>query len=272
MITDDGWVTAMSVRSHNSVTLRRLATSLAILLALATAWSSAARAADPPTCMARPFEGVIFTVCPYSPKTDELRLAWLGADVAPLASFDALKRSLGPDASRVRFAMNAGMYDSDHSPHGLYVEGGKTRSPVRTGFGLGNFYLKPNGVFSVDTDGGAHVETTESYLARHAAPEWATQSGPMLVIDGGLHPQIQPNGPSELIRNGVGERDGQTVFFVISQSPVSFGRFARFFRDGLHCPNALFLDGTISSLWAPALGRQDSTYQLGPMVVVLARR
>ena len=94
----------------------------------------------------------------------------------------------------------------------------------------------------------------------------------MLVIDGALHPRIQPDGPSQLIRNGVGVRDDHTAVFVISQGPISFGRFARFFRDSLHCPNALFLDGTISGLWAPALQRKDGAHPMGPMLVVLARR
>jgi uncharacterized protein YigE (DUF2233 family) len=93
----------------------------------------------------------------------------------------------------------------------------------------------------------------------------------MLVIDGALHPQIQNDGPSRYIRNGVGVRDEQTAFFVISSGVVSFGRFARFFRDELNCDDALFLDGSVSSLWAPQMERKDEITDLGPMVVVLSR-
>ncbi|HZZ37215.1 MAG TPA: hypothetical protein VFE03_15950 [Caulobacteraceae bacterium] len=42
-------------------------------------------------------------------------------------------------------------------------------------------------------------------------------------------------------------------------------------RDGLACPDALYLDGAVSSLWTPELGRRDGRTNLGPMVVVLAK-
>ena len=94
----------------------------------------------------------------------------------------------------------------------------------------------------------------------------------MLVIDGELHPRFAEDGASRFVRNGVGLRDAHTAYFVISSGMVSFGRFARFFRDELHCRDALFLDGTVSSLWAPSIGRSDDNHELGPMVVVLDRR
>ena len=106
---------------------------------------------------------------------------------------------------------------------------------------------------------------------REPDPYWATQSGPMLVIDGELHPRFAEDGASRLMRNGVGARDGRTAYFVISGGFVSFGRFARFFRDELGCTDALFLDGSVSCLWAPSLGRNDQDHALGPMVVVLDR-
>ena len=161
---------------------------------------------------------------------------------------------------------------TEGGPLGLYVEDGKTRTRILKGEGGGNFFLKPNGVFSVDRDGAVHVETTEAYLARKSKPVWATQSGPMLVIDGALHPKFQPDGESRQIRNGVGRLNDRTALFVISDTPVSFGKFARFFRDALHCQDALFFDGSISSLWAPALRRQDHAAPMGPMVVVLDRK
>jgi uncharacterized protein YigE (DUF2233 family) len=135
--------------------------------------------------------------------------------------------------------------------------------------GPGNFHMKPNGVFWQGDDGDVHVENAEAFAAEAPHPRWATQSGPMLVIDGALHAQFAPDGESRYIRNGVGVRDRRTAFFVISAEPVSFGKFARFFRDALHCPNALFLDGSISSLWAPSIGREDRGHPLGPLIVAL---
>ncbi len=195
---------------------------------------------------------------------------WKGVDGA-LGGFEALARALGPGSRRVLFAMNAGMFDPAQGPVGLLVRDGRTEHAAATGVGRGNFYLRPNGVFSVDADGSVHVEETGRFLARAGAPAWATQSGPLLVEVGVLHPKIAEDGPSRVIRNGVGVTGSDEAWFVISEDPVSFGRFARFFRDVLKCPDALYFDGAVSSLWAPGLGRRDRTTGLGPLVVVLVK-
>ena len=112
---------------------------------------------------------------------------------------------------------------------------------------------------------------TSRFLKSGLHPEYATQSGPMLVIDGALHPKIEASGTSEKIRNGVGVRDGHIVIFAISDEPVTFYQFATLFRDRLHCPNALFLDGSVSSLYAPDVGRDDTLLPLGPIVGVVEK-
>lgn len=222
-------------------------------------------------CESRSFEGSTFTVCPYNARTDELRLVLDGADGVPLRSLAALETALGPDVPKVRFAMNAGMYDEEGDPIGLYVEDGKPLAKLNLRSGPGNFHLLPNGVIAVDADGSVSVDASPAFAKRKAKPLWATQSGPMLVIGGKLHPKFDHDGPSQLVRNGVGVKDSRTAFFVISDFGVSFGRFARFFRDVLGCPDALYLDGTVSSLWDPAAGRQDPYSNLGPMLVVLRK-
>jgi uncharacterized protein YigE (DUF2233 family) len=225
-----------------------------------------------PACRATTFEGTRFTVCLMDTRRDDLRLMTKDRSGAPLRSFANVSDALGRRAHDLRFAVNAGMFDDSGAPIGLYVENGRTLKAANTNEGPGNFHMMPNGVFSVDGDGVVHVETTQDFLARGAAPQWATQSGPMLVIGGALHPQIQEDGPSRLIRNGVGVRGARLAVFAISDDPVSFGRFARLFRDELGCTDALFFDGTVSSLWAPALNRRDSGAPLGPMAVVLEKR
>lgn len=222
-------------------------------------------------CVEQSFENARFLVCPLDTRRHELRLVENGHDGAPLRSFRALETFLGGDAARVRFAMNAGMFNGRGAPIGLYVENGAQKHRLNLAAGPGNFHLKPNGVFWQEEDGAVHVATSEAYATRGAQPKYATQSGPMLVIDGALHPRFAPDGDSHYIRNGVGVRDARTAYLVISRDEVSFGRFARFFRDGLHCRDALFLDGHVSSLWAPQLNRQDRGPALGPMVVVLNR-
>jgi uncharacterized protein YigE (DUF2233 family) len=243
--------------------LRSLLT-LACLILLSTQ----ARAQQP--CRTRSFEGDSFTICAFAPKSDALVIATTDSGGMPLRSFDALASQLGPAASRVRFAMNAGMFDDTGNAIGLLVEAGHERHRLNKATGGGNFHMLPNGVFSQDTDGTLRVETTSRFAARKPSPRWATQSGPMLVIQGKLHPQIAVDGPSRYIRNGVGVTNQGGAYFAISDAPVSFGKFARLFRDGLQCRNALYLDGSVSSLWDPSSGRKDSARLLGPMIAVLA--
>ena len=227
-----------------------------------TAWAR-------PACHQRRFESSVFTVCPFDARSDRLELIVDGPDGQPLRSLAALERALGPRTSALRFAMNAGMYDEAGRPIGLYVENGVRRHRINTRPGAGNFHLLPNGVFAVGRDGTASVTESRRFARRrNGATRWATQSGPLLVMGGKLHPRFDADGPSRLVRNGVGVRDPHSAYFVISEEPVSFGRFARFFRDALRCPNALYLDGGVSSLWDPGAQRQDGYSALGPMLAV----
>lgn len=242
----------------------------AIAAAALVVWPRGGRS-EPPACGVREFEGSRFIVCTFDARRDELRLASRGADGAYLRGFEKLAADLGRDSDRVRFAMNAGMYNEAGAPIGLYIAEGQEQHGISLSEGPGNFHLMPNGVFWQDENSVVHVDTSQTFAAEPRAARWATQSGPMLVIDGALHPRIQHDGPSRNIRNGVGVRDDRTAYFVISSGVVSFGRFARFFRDELDCRNALFLDGSVSSLWSPELERQDGNQELGPLVVVLKR-
>jgi len=243
----------------------------AVLGALAVVTTVAASFAQSGPCEEVAFESSRFVVCRYHSRSDELQLAWRDSR-GPFGGFDGLAAWLGPDAKRVRFAMNGGMYDRSQAPVGLLVQSGKLQHQADTAKGHGNFYLLPNGVFWTGADGSVHVEETRHFVARRPSPMWATQSGPLLVSAGGLHPAIAENGSSLAVRNGVGVRDPGEALFVISSEPVSFGRLARLFRDHLHCPDALYLDGAVSSLWAPNLARRDSATGLGPLIVVSAKR
>jgi uncharacterized protein YigE (DUF2233 family) len=217
-------------------------------------------------CQTRVFETSHFIVCGFDSRDMTMRIVVADRRGAPYRSFAAWAQ--GHDTRKVRFAMNAGMFGTDFRPIGLYVEDGVRRRRANTRDGGGNFHMKPNGVFAQRRDGSLLLLATEDFLAAAPAVRWATQSGPMLVIDGALHPGISPDGPSRNIRNGVGLIDAHRAWFVISEDPVSFGRFARFFRDGLNTPNALYFDGAVSSLWLPAENRRDNAVELGPMVIV----
>ncbi|MDQ4086911.1 MAG: phosphodiester glycosidase family protein [Pseudomonadota bacterium] len=252
--------------------------SLLLLLALALgACKAEPQPSAPPReqvvaahCEQRRFEGSAFTACRYDAREHELELI-LDPGGTPLRSLAALEAHLGPRAANLLFAMNAGMYDEEGMPIGLYVEDGRRRQAVNLRDGPGNFHLRPNGVFAVDRAGRVAIVGSEDWRNRRERARWATQSGPLLVIDGALHPRISANGESLNIRNGVGVADAQTAWFAISDDPVSFGRFARFLRDALGCSDALFLDGTVSSLWDRRAGRQDGYDSLGPLVAVFRR-
>jgi uncharacterized protein YigE (DUF2233 family) len=164
--------------------------------------------------------------------------------------------------------MNAGMYDERGRPIGLYVENGASRHRLNRRAGPGNFHLQPNGVFAVDDRGEVSVTPGRLFPTTPRRIRWATQSGPMLLIGGKLHPRFDADGPSRLVRNGVGVAGPRTAWFAISEEGVSFGRFARLFRDELGCTDTLFLDGTVSSLWDPGAGRRDPYSSLGPMIAV----
>lgn len=217
------------------------------------------------TCRQMQFDGQDFSVCEAKAGAD-LRLFLNGADGTVLGSFDAVSAILAAEGRRLAFAMNAGMYHPDRRPVGLYVEKGQEIAALQRRAGPGNFGLQPNGVFCIRRDG---FQVTETLAFDASRPDclFATQSGPMLVIGGKLHPKFQADSEAVNIRNGVGvSADGKTAYFAISDGLVNFETFARLFRDGLKAPDALFLDGTISRLYAPDLGRNDFGFQMGPIV------
>jgi uncharacterized protein YigE (DUF2233 family) len=247
----------------------RVVSSLVLLFVLAlAAHLGAAPAYAEPACRPLTFDNAQYTVCTFDTRQTTLALYNLDEDGRPYAGFASLASDLASKGKRLIFAMNAGMYDDSLKPIGLYVEDGRTTKKLNRRSGPGNFHMKPNGVFFVSGSKPGILET-EAYAKAKPAPQLATHSGPMLVIDGAIHPRFAPDGPSLKRRNGVGVIDDRTVVFAISESPVNFHSFARLFRDGLHCRNALFFDGTISSLYSAELGRSDSFFPLGPIIAAV---
>jgi uncharacterized protein YigE (DUF2233 family) len=235
------------------------------------AWLLLALAAGPAAanCRDEGYEGVSYTICEVV-RGEDLRLFLTAPDGAPYGSFARIEAVLAARGERLVFAMNAGMYHPDRRPVGLYIEGGRQISPLVTRAGPGNFGMLPNGVFCIRPQGFAVIESRR-YAARPLDCTGATQSGPMLVIDGALHPRFLPDATSTQIRNGVGvSGDGDRAVFAISNRPVTFHQFARLFRDHLGLPQALYLDGSISRLHAPALRRSDWGRPMGPVVGLVA--
>jgi prepilin-type processing-associated H-X9-DG protein len=245
----------------------RVVLFLALFLA-GCAKSGATAEAAQSACRVEIFEESRFTVC--DPGKGNLELFAAGRDEPAIRRLADLEAGLGSKADTVAFAMNAGMYDEDGRPIGLAIVEGHQKHAINRRDGGGNFHMMPNGVFQVRKNGRAEVVASDKW---RPSPDIriATQSGPMLVIDGKLHPAFEPDGMSRNIRNGVGVTGGKALF-VISDDPVSFGKFARFFRDRMKARNALFFDGSVSALWDPANGRRDLIKPLGPMVVAYRPR
>lgn len=219
-------------------------------------------------CESVSFEGASLTHCVADPAKHRIVTDLGPSGGAPYRSVAKLAAARAENAPEVAFAMNAGMFDGEGKPIGYYVEGGERLQELNRADGPGNFHMKPNGVF-FGGGGKWQVRTADDFYANVGdRPDFGTQSGPMLVIDGKLHPEISEDGPSKAIRNGVGIDAAGRAHFVISEGPVSFGVLARYFRDVLKTPDALYLDGSVSALWNPARERLDARAPIGPMIVV----
>ncbi|MEM1035293.1 MAG: phosphodiester glycosidase family protein [Pseudomonadota bacterium] len=227
-----------------------------------------AETVDVEPCRTLTHRNLPFTVCTF-PASANIQLFHSDAVGEPYLQFDALSREISEQNGTLIFAMNGGMYHEDRSPVGYYRDAYTERGSVNLNDGPGNFHLKPNGVFWIKS-GRAGVLESATYTQTELEPDYATQSGPMLVIDGELHPDFNPEGISRKRRNGVGvSDDGLTVHFAISDSAVTFHEFATLFRDVLETPNALFLDGQVSRLYAPGINRNEIGSDLGPIVGVI---
>jgi uncharacterized protein YigE (DUF2233 family) len=242
---------------------------LALLIFLFLEVSIRAESASP--CQPVTYEHSEYTICEVDLRRQSIKLFWKKPDGHPYEYLSSLPRAFGNHARHLLFATNGGMYHPDNSPVGLYVEEGRELVRANTNGGPGNFHMRPNGVFYLAGDVAGIVET-HSFIKQKPQVDFATQSGPMLVIDGEVNARFVRYGGSRKYRVGVGSRDRNSVVFVMSESEVSFGEFARLFRDNLQCKNALFLDGgSASSFYSPVLGRNGNFLPMGPMIGVYGR-
>ena len=177
-------------------------------------------------------------------KKQQLQFYWKDEKGQVYRSLAALKQSLEAKGKKLLFATNGGMYQTDNSPLGLYIENGKVLKTLNRKDATGNFYLKPNGVFYIASDNKAYICTTEAF-ENNSKIKYATQSGPMLVINGKLHSAFQKNSTNLNIRNGVGILPDGRIMFVMSKKEINFYDFATYFQNA-GCKYALYLDGFVS--------------------------
>lgn len=202
------------------------------------------------------------------PHTEHLKLFWKDDHGKILGSIKNLKSFAESKKSRLLFAMNGGMYKADHSPQGLFIQNKTTLSPLDTSSGKGNFYLKPNGVFYLSTDGKAAICKTSSFVNKNVSD--ATQSGPILICDGEINAAFKKGSDNLNVRNGVGILPGGKVIFAISKDKVNFYDFAMYFKN-LGCKDALYLDGFVSRAYIPKQGFEQMDGDFGVMIGVIER-
>lgn len=230
----------------------KISAALALLAAPATAAG----------CEDMSFAGDRYTICTVDLSRNTARLFWRDPEGAIYGTFDALPGD-------VLIATNGGMYHEDRRPVGHYLENGEEVVAPITADGPGNFGLLPNGVLCLN-DGRAAIIESRAYAAARPDCAYATQSGPMLVIQGALHPRFLEDSDSRKRRGGVGvSADGRTLYIAVTGNAVNFHAFGTLFRDGLGTPNALFTDGTITRLYDRASGRADLGARMGPILAIL---
>lgn len=240
-------------------------------LALLGAWTTAAAALESRRLHVGEAD---YRVVELDLARDTLESHWREADGDPLASIDGLRRWGEAQGRELLFATNAGIYDREFRPLGLYIEGGVTLRPLNTSRGApgsGNFAIQPNGVFYVDTAGRAGVVKTTDWRERAITARLATQSGPMLVVDGAVNPNFDEQSDSLKWRSGVCAKTPQRVIFAVSEGPVSFHAFARLFQGELGCRDALYLDGTLSRIYTKGEGYAGApAFMIKPYAAMLA--
>ena len=213
----------------------------------------------------RPYDIVVIDL-----KEHALRLFWKDPEGRPFLTIGRLRTWLDAQGDSLIAATNAGIYEPGYVPTGFFVDEGVVRQPLNLADGKGNFYLKPNGVFALY---GEIARIMESSLVVEDSAQYALQSGPLLVSDDAVHPAFTEGSRNCRLRSGIGVRRDGAVILAISNGAVNFHDFATFFRDELGCPDALYLDGTISSLYAPALGRAEPPRaRYATLLAVIPRR
>lgn len=198
-------------------------------------------------------------------KPSEISLHWRDAKQQHYGSLNAVTAALEKQGKKPVFAMNGGMYMEDRRPVGLYVENGAALTKLSRNKSEGNFGWLPNGVFALRDDGKAAVVETSHYASEHVRA--ATQSGPMLLVEGVMHEGFTADSTFTAIRNGVGVLPDGRVVFVMSKQPVTFHAFASYFQ-ALGCKNALYLDGNVSRMWWPDGGARDTGGDFGVIIAV----
>lgn len=217
-----------------------------------------------------------YTVLIVNPEKVEIGLDLL-KEGSSLSEMEDLAELASKEGKKLKMAMNAGMFDPSYKPLGLYVDGGKSLYPINLKTDKpGNFYaLPPNGIFAIDSNNIAYIVETANFskVFANLKIKIATQSGPMMVIDGKFNKAFNAGSSNLNVRNGVGVTANNRVIFAISDEKVNFYEFSELMRDFLSCDNALYLDGLVSHLYLPEFNKNlRNKYPLGPILTITEKK
>ena len=125
------------------------------------------------------------------------------------------------------------------------------------------------GVFAVTTHGAAVVKTDDwpRYAATHRVV-FATQSGPMTLVDGQVNGKFAATRANRKLRNGVCVGPDGRVRFTLTLKPATFREFAVHQR-ALGCTQGLFFDCVISGAYAVGTALPAGRPPFGPLVGVV---
>lgn len=205
-----------------------------------------------------------FVTFEVNPKTSTIQMFWRNEKGENFRNAATLQDYVKSEHKTLFFAMNGGMYRRDGSPQGLYIEKGAKKSEIDTLQGNGNFYLKPNGIFYITSDKKAIISDAQ-YFKMNSKIIYATQSGPMLVVDGKIHSAFKENSTNINIRNGVGILPNHHVVFAMSKKEINFYDFATYFKN-IGCKNALYLDGFVSRTYLPEKNWKQTDGNFGVII------
>lgn len=204
------------------------------------------------------------------PQKQKLQLYWKNDKGQILNTFANLKQFVESKNRTLLFAMNGGMFLQDFSPLGLYIENGIKLKSLNKREGKGNFYLRPNGVFYLSGNNIPKICKTQDFIYNDKI-KYATQSGPMLVIDGIIHTEFKKGSTYLKVRNGVGILPGNKIVFAMSKKGINLYDFAKFFQR-LGCKNALYLDGFVSRTYLPEKNWIQTDGKFGVMIGVTSKK
>lgn len=199
----------------------------------------------------------------------DLKFYWRNDNGETFKNFQNLKEWLRTKSDNLIFAMNGGMYKQDLSPLGLFIDNGIIKSDIDTLInGYGNFYMHPNGIFYITYNNIGFVCKTSDFNSQNV--KYATQSGPLLLIDGEIHSKFRKGSTNLNIRNGVGVLPNGNLIFAMSKEKINFYDFANYFKS-LGCKNALYLDGFVSKTYLPDKGYNNLEGNFGVIIGEIER-